>query len=86
MAGLHARFSSNHDKGFVYVEFMAGKSNHESVNTLSVGRLGFNLRYKHIAAGANVGALYMGLGDGGGIIQNVDNYEYTSGVELRYIF
>lgn len=86
MAGLHVRLSTKPEKGFYYLELLSGKSSHESVNTLSVGRIGGNFFFGQVGLGLNLGALYMGLNDTDGIIQNVDNYEYIVGYEVRYRF
>lgn len=85
MAGPHVRFE-NGKRAYFYLELLGGRSSHESVDTLAVGRFGINAIFGQVTAGVSMGALYMGLEDAEGIVQDVDNYETTTGVEIGYRF
>jgi len=85
MAGPHVRFASG-ENAYIYLELLGGQSSHESVDTLAIGRFGIHALMGHVSVGANIGAIYMGLKDSEGIVQDVDNYETTTGFEIGYSF
>lgn len=85
MAGPHVRFASG-ENAYIYLELLGGRSSHESVDTLAIGRFGIHALMGHVTAGVNIGAIYMGLADSEGIVQDVDNYETTTGFEIGYSF
>ncbi len=85
MAGPHVRFESGPNT-YVYLELLGGKSSHESVDTLALGRFGIQALIGRVTAGINIGAIYMGLEDAEGIAKDADNYETTTGFEIGYSF
>lgn len=87
MAGPHIRLNVEGKKPFfVYLELLGGSGSHKSVDTLALGRAGFNMVFGQVSLGLSTGAIYVGLKETEGIVQNVDNYETISGFEIGYSF
>lgn len=92
MAGPAIRFLFNDDEqtqntSYLYLELLAGTSEHEEAGLLSVARLGLNWRIqKHLRFGIHIGSLYFDLKESESIIEEEDNFRLTGGLEFGYRF
>jgi hypothetical protein len=92
MAGPAIRFLFYDDRrspnpSYLYLELLAGTSEHEEAGLLSVARMGVNWRMtKYLRLGIHVGSLYFDLKESEGIITEEDNFRLMGGMEFGFRF
>lgn len=68
---------------YLYLEFMGGKTDHGSTDTIGMARLGASFGISdNFRLGASLGAFYLGLDEDQGFANDGDNYWSTFGIEL----
>lgn len=90
MAGAGVRWNVGgyeNNPSFLGIELLGGTASSENVDLMSAARatVSFGMT-EHTRVGFSVGALYMGLASDDGILDDVDNFSTTVGMQAGYRF